>query len=340
MLNYIERLIANKLNFLFSRNIQIGNFFYYMFYTQQKDITGMSIKIQPRIQYNTKNKIQRALRTTITGLMMCLSTSLGDSFHKTIPNKIQPVVSETLSHDFIKNLNVIEKINMRGGITKCFDDEALKVLKSLMKKLTRPKTYVFPIDTAVHPYIPATGQFGSPRPQNRPHLGIDIYPVIYGRKPKTPIAVLSATDGIVISIKKSPEYDPKNLIANNIKILGYDGKIYSYDHLGRPEDYKQAKYTPLRQLGTIVQAGDTLGIVGKTGETNVWHLHFSVEDLAEKEKQLANPTWKNLSEKHKSYAEPRGQVNPLDSVKAGEIAKLLNKYRREKGLKVKYIDNL
>ena len=280
-----------------------------------------------------------AVKTGLTALLVCTPASVGDSFCKVTTKTFEPKAKVVLTKSLTQGLEVIEDINCRGGATHSFSETAVKKLKSIIASLDN-KTYVFPIDTALHPYIPSTGQFGSIRPAGRAHLGVDIYPRLYGRKPKTPVAVVSATDGIVVSVKKSPEYDPKNLIANNIKILGTDGKIYSYDHLGRPEDYKNTKYTPLKKLGEVVHSGDTLGTVGKTGETDVWHLHLGVEDLDEKAKQLKNPQWQKLFKHHSVYATPRGQVDPLDSCKAGEIAKILNQYKTDKGPKVDYIDKL
>lgn len=286
------------------------------------------------------NRTKSPLKVLAAAIMLSIPTPAGDSFSRCVATKASPKANIVLNEAMTKGMEIIENINCRGGITHCFDDISLKKLQKLITNSNTKNTFVFPIDSALHPYIPSTGQFGSVRPGGRAHLGVDIYPRLYGRKPKEPIAVLSATDGIVVSVKKSPEHDPKNLIANNIKILGTDGKIYSYDHLGRPEDYKNAKYTPLKNLGKIVHAGDTLGTVGKTGETEVWHLHLGVEDLAEKEKQMKNPVWQKLFKNYSVYATPRGQVDPLDSTKAGGISNILNHYKIDKGPKVDYLDKL
>lgn len=293
-------------------------------------------------------KLQSTVRTAVTAALLSLPLNKGcDTFVRNI-NKEFPAVEITLKAKSVRILEEVltsgyeteKQVNIRGGVTHSFKAEQLEKLRQTLLESGIQTNYTMPVDTAIAPYIPSTGQFGSIRPQGRAHLGIDIYPRLYGRKPKQPVAVLSATDGIVVSVKQSPEYDPKNLIANNIKIMAPDGKIYSYDHLGRPEDYKNSKYTPLKKLGEIVHAGDTLGTVGKTGETAVWHLHFAVEDLEAQKAQLKNPLWQKLFKKHSVYATPRGQVDPLNENKAGEISKYLNKYKIEKGEKVDYADNL
>ena len=296
---------------------------------------------------NSKNifirKISTATKVLMSSFLLSLPTPLAkDTFTKTpqiteiIPRHIVPKLNKSLT----KGLKIVENINIRGGVTHCYNDSSMLVLQKRLLNTGIKGQYTCPIDTAIKPYIPSTGQFGSIRPAGRTHLGIDIYPRLYGRKPKKPVAVVSATDGIAVSVKKSPQNDPNNLIANNIKIMAPDGKIYSYDHLGRREDYKGAKYTELKEIGSIIHAGDTLGTVGHTGETAVWHLHFSVEDLNIKKEQEHSTLWKDLHKRYSVYATPRGQIDPLDKEKAGTIADFLNLYRIDKGEKVSYYASL
>lgn len=289
-------------------------------------------------------KIKNSAKVIFAAILTLTPAGCGkDQFVKDFSTTITPIVQKyeaKLSKSFADSLKVVETINCRGGATHSYSDSSLSVLRTRLVESGIKTNYTMPVDTLIKPYIPSTGQFGSLRPAGRAHLGIDIYPRLYGRKPKEPVAVLSATDGIVVSVKRSPEKDPKNLIANNIKVMSSDGKIYSYDHLGRPEDYKNAKYTPLKKLGEVVHAGDTLGTVGKTGETDVWHLHFSVEDADAQKIQEKSAVWKNLFKRHSVYATPRGQVDPLDSSKAGDISMYLNKYKIDRGEKVSYVRDL
>lgn len=300
----------------------------------------------PAIASNRFTKLKTNLRTVFTAALLCMPVKTGcDIFVKNINKEIPKIettanVKNILNKALVEGFHIETQVNCRGGVTKTFHAEELEKLRQQLISSGIKTEYMLPVDSATGAYIPATGQFGSIRPQGRAHLGIDIYPRLYGRKPKQPVAVVSATDGIVVSVKESPAHDPKNLIANNIKIMAPDGKIYSYDHLGRSEDYKNAKYTPLKKLGEIIHAGDTLGTVGKTGETAVWHLHFAVEDLEAQKEQLKNPVWQKLFKNHSVYATPRGQVDPLDADKAGEISKYLNKYKIEKGAKVDYAGKL
>ncbi len=283
------------------------------------------------------NKIKQTAKAALIVMVSAFPIQTApDKFVKTAK---EPSVSTAMSV-MTKGLDIVQNINCRGGVTHCFSDSSLNVLRQRLISSNIKTVYKLPVDTAIKPYIPSTGQFGSIRPQNRPHLGIDIYPRLYGRKPKEPVAVMSATNGIVVSVKKSPEKDPKNLIANNIKIMSPDGKMYSYDHLGRPEDYKGAKFTELKNIGDIVQAGDTIGTVGKTGETEVWHLHFSVCDLDAQKAQQKNPIWQKLFKKNTVYATPMGQIDPLNKEKAGKISEVLGLYKTDKGPKVDYLEKL
>ena len=285
----------------------------------------------------------KAARIALTSLMFCLPAKTGTDIF--VKNMLQHSVAvETISKanglSCLKNIaskfEIVADTNCRGGITRGFKSADITLLKNKMQKLKLETKYIPPIDTGIRPYIPSTGHFGSIRPQNRPHLGVDIYPRLYGRKPQEPVYIMSATDGIVVSSKKSPAHDPQNLIANNIKVLAPDGKMYSYDHMARPEDYTGAKYFDLKSPGEIVHAGDTIGIVGRTGETVVWHLHFAVTDQNEIQRQLKNPLWKNLFKNHGVYAVPRGQVDPLNRKKAGNIADILKQYHIDSGKKVDY----
>lgn len=299
----------------------------------------------PKVHTPIFCRLKRSVKLLLGSVLISSSLNCckNDEFIKVIEREAPSIIKKVelrLEKKLADSLTIVEQVNARGGKTKCYNDSSLEVLKAKMLKSGFKNTYVFPIDSGINAYIPSTGQFGSPRPAGRPHLGIDIYPVLYGRKPKKPVAVMSAIDGIVISVKESPKKDPQNLIANNIKIMGTDGKVYNYDHLSRPEDYPNSKYFKLKELGSVVHSGDTIGTVGRTGETAVWHLHMGVNDLDSKQSQLKSDIWQKLFKKHSVYANPIGQVDPLDSTKAGNISEILNKYKIDKGEKVDYVKNL
>lgn len=294
-----------------------------------------------------KFNIKKTAKVILTAVLLSTPAKVAqDSFVKNLPRYDEILKCETLPQRIekvqksLKNFIPITVINERGGVSHTYCVEDLKKIQNILKTSRIKTSYVFPIDSALHPYIPSTGQFGSPRPAGRAHLGLDIYPQLYGRKPPKPVYITSATDGVVVSAKKSPEKDPKNLIANSIKIMSPDGKMYSYDHMARPEDYNGSKYFDIKTPGEYVKAGDTIGIIGRTGETAVWHLHMGVEDLNEMNRQLNNEQWQKLHKKYGVYAVPRGQVDPLNKLKAGEISDILNKYRIDKGPKVDYLDKL
>lgn len=115
-----------------------------------------------------------------------LNCCKNDEFIKVIEREAPSIIKKVelrLEKKLADSLTIVELVNARGGKTKCYNDSSLGVLKAKMLKSGFKNTYVFPIDSGINAYIPSTGQFGSPRPAGRPHLGIDIYPVLYGRKP-------------------------------------------------------------------------------------------------------------------------------------------------------------
>lgn len=77
----------------------------------------------------------------------------------------------------------------------------------------------------------------------------------------------------------------------------------------------------------MIKMCDKLGYVGKTGETDIWHLHLTVMTEKGLENQQNDPGWMALSKKSK-YTQLKGQVDPLNESEAGTIANLLNQYTR------------
>ena len=83
---------------------------------------------------------------------------------------------------------------------------------------------------------------------------------------------------------------------------------------------------PMPTVGTILKIGDPIGYVGSTGETSLWHLHFTVMTDEQLEKQVNDKSWQKIASQS-NYSKLKGQVNPLNPEEAGPIAYLLSEYR-------------
>lgn len=230
-----------------------------------------------------------------------------------------------LTAEILKDLNIIVETNFRGGKTTKFDSLSVEKLKNILKMDTLDRAESAPIKNAPNVYLCDFGMFGAKRPGGRPHMGLDVFVTPYSRKPKQPVLISSPIDGVVISSKKANDND--NLVSNSITIIGFDGKRYGFDHMARAKDYPKDKAVLLPQVGQIIKSGDSLGYVGSTGETSLWHLHLTVMSDEARAKQMADPKWVKLSEQS-AYTTLRGQVDPLDEKEAGKIAKWLNQYAK------------
>lgn len=240
--------------------------------------------------------------------------------------KIIAIAKKEILKEFLDKLNVIEETNFRGGKICRYDSVSIEKLKKELKT-TDTVFYSLPIENTPNVYLSGFGFFGAKRPGGRPHMGLDIFVSPYGKKPKIPVSIHAPIDGVVIASKKANEKD--NIIANSITILGVDGRKYAFDHMARREDYPKAKELLLPSVGQVIKAGDELGYVGHTGETELWHLHLTVmtdEGLA---RQLLDDNWRALSKKS-PYTSLKGQVDPLSEADAGAIANLLNQYKKTK----------
>jgi murein DD-endopeptidase MepM/ murein hydrolase activator NlpD len=118
-----------------------------------------------------------------------------------------------------------------------------------------PVRYVVPVEgirgAALH------SSFGAPRSGGRQHHGVDIL------APRgTP--VLAAARGMVVSTR------PNTLGGRVVWVAGAGRRLYYYAHLDR--------LAPHIGAGRTVEAGDTLGTVGSTGNARGGppHLHFGV----------------------------------------------------------------
>lgn len=183
---------------------------------------------------------------------------------------------------------------------------------------TLPQKYNLPIDTAYKPYIPAIGNFGAPKGL-LPNFGVDIFL----RKTDSAAApILAPTDGIIVR-----EITPKARRGFKItQLLSKDGNIYSFMYQINRQDYAKANHFPVaRKVGTEIKAKDTLGLV--TPKAPIVHLEVHNE-----EKEIAQHQSKTWQDLNLAFEIPlHGQVNPLDSAQAGDIAKTLQQYPLEKG---------
>lgn len=233
-----------------------------------------------------------------------------------------------ISPQDLNGLKVVTDTNFVGGISHRFDDESIQKLKERIHKPDSLLEYKSPIENSKNIYLEPFGYFFAKRPngnKNRPHLGLDIFVTQKSIKPKKPVLIQAPVDGVVISHKRAREKD--NVIGNCIILLGRDGRRYSFDHMARPNDYKDS--IPMPTVGTILKAGDSIGYVGRTGETALWHLHLTVMTDEQLENQKNAKYWQKLASQS-SYSQLKGQVNPLNPDEAGPIAYLLSQYKGAK----------
>lgn len=289
--------------------------------------------------YSANNSIKRQTNIPFKGgltkkIALLIPLTILPSF-KTFDNCARDVFSmsknmtvklkKEISTEVLNGLNIITETNFRGGKIIKFDSTSVEKLKNLIKRDSTEISYNSPIKNTPNVYLCKFGMFGAKRPQGRPHMGLDIFVTPYSMKPKKPILISSPVDGVVIAHKKAN--DKNNIIANSITILGVDGRQYAFDHMARAKDYPKDKAISLPEVGKIVKTGDSIGYVGNTGETSLWHLHLSVMTDEQLKKQLSDKNWIKLSKKSE-YTALKGQVDPLDEKGAGKIATFLNLYQR------------
>ena len=225
----------------------------------------------------------------------------------------------------LDGLKIVADTNFVGGVSHRFDDESVQKLKERIYKPDSLLEYIAPIEKKSNIYLEPFGYYFANRPngnKKRPHMGLDIFVSKLSRKPKKPVLIQAPVDGVVISHKRAREKD--NLIGNSIVLLGRDGRRYGFDHMARARDYRDS--IPMPTVGTILHAGDSIGYVGATGETVMWHLHFTVMTDEALDTQRESDYWKKLAAQS-GYSEAKGQVNPLNREEAGPIADILSKYR-------------
>lgn len=225
----------------------------------------------------------------------------------------------------LEGLTIVTDTNFVGGIVHHFDKKSVQKLKARIYKPDSQLEYKAPIENASNIYLEPFGYFFANRPNGksqRPHMGLDVYVSPFSRKPEKPVLIQSPIDGVIISHKRARKED--NVIGNSVVLLGRDGRRYGFDHMARPDDYPDS--IPMPTVGTIIKAGDPIGYVGSTGETTMWHLHFTVMTDEALEKQINSKYWRTLASQA-GYSELKGQVNPLSREDAGPVADLLSEYR-------------
>lgn len=248
-----------------------------------------------------------------------------NSEETTIPSTYYLPNTNCITPQDLNGLTIVADTNFAGGISHCFDTESIQKLKDRIYMPDSLLEYKLPIKNDNNIYLEPFGYFWANRPnrnKKRPHLGLDIFVSPDSRKPKKPVLIQAPVDGVVISHKRAREKD--NVIANCVILLGRDGRRYSFDHIARPSDYEDSISMPT--VGTILKAGDSIGYVGNTGETALWHLHLAVMTDEQLEKQINDKYWQKIASQS-SYSQLKGQVNPLNPEEAGPIAYLLSQYR-------------
>ena len=245
-----------------------------------------------------------------------------------VQTKPIPTQSEFITKNDLEGLKIITEVNFAGGVIHCYDSASVQKLKQRIFTPESQLTFKAPIENAPNIYLEPFGYFFANRPngnKKRPHMGLDIFISPYSRKPKNPVLIQAPVDGVIISHKRARKED--NVIGNAVTLLGCDGRKYSFDHMARPDDYPDS--IPMPTVGTVLKAGDPIGYAGCTGETSLWHLHFSVMTDEAKQMQLNSKMWQTLASQA-GYSKIKGQVNPLDKKAAGPVAELLSKYRGAK----------
>ena len=280
-----------------------------------------------------KQKFKNVLFPILTITAMAIPVKTGVE-QKIVPKEPENPVSTSIyyppkenciSLQDLNGLKIVTDTNYVGGITHCFDDESIQILKDRIHMPDSLIEYKAPIENDNNIYLEPFGYFFANRPngnKKRPHLGLDIYVSKNSRKPKKPVLIQAPVDGVVISHKRAREKD--NAVANCIILLGRDGRRYSFDHMARQDDY--ADSIPMPTVGTILKAGDPIGYVGATGETSMWHLHLTVMTDEQLDKQMNDKNWQKIASQSR-YSQLKGQVNPLNPEDAGPIAYILSEYR-------------
>jgi murein DD-endopeptidase MepM/ murein hydrolase activator NlpD len=111
---------------------------------------------------------------------------------------------------------------------------------------------------------------------NHPGTDIFIWPFPWNKMDSDLVEVVAAAPGLIVY--KQDGYDDRSCSANNtpwnaISVQHADGSIAWYGHLKRSSLTSKA-------VGSTVEAGEYLGVVGSSGNSTGPHLHFELHNAA------------------------------------------------------------
>lgn len=164
---------------------------------------------------------------------------------------------------------------IKGGIDGVFGGATAVAIRKFQETKAIPATGLVDLRTAIalgvveQPSVqlkvfPVQGlcsfsnTWHAPRPGGRVHLGVDIIA-------KEGNLLYAVTDGVISKV-----YDAAVDVraGNGVRLLAADGTYFFYGHMKHLAEGIA--------LGSTVKAGQVLGYVGKTGDTNTPHLHFEI----------------------------------------------------------------
>lgn len=181
---------------------------------------------------------------------------------------------------------VASDIELKGGVDGVFGVATAVAIQKFQERNGLGVTGVLDIATAIKLGIMAAPDFAlqvfpvqglcsfadtwhAPRSGGRLHIGVDII----AREGNLIYAVADGT------INKLYTVGTDRLAGNGVRLTMANGTYFFYGHMQRLADGIG--------LGSKVKAGQVLGYVGKTGETNTPHLHFEIHPFGG---EAINPT--------------------------------------------------
>ena len=161
---------------------------------------------------------------------------------------------------YLKRLSFAKKVhpNLFPQLKKCSKFVFITFASLVTIGLLLPQNFVIPVQNAVKGNWDDETFWYYPWGQSIVHKGVDIFAA-----EGTP--VLSATEGVVVSVEKTGNG------GNVIYVLGPKWRLHYYAHLQSVETY----------FGAYVHTGAIVGKVGNTGNaaTTPPHLHYSIQTL-------------------------------------------------------------
>jgi peptidoglycan hydrolase-like protein with peptidoglycan-binding domain len=178
----------------------------------------------------------------------------------------------------VQNALIAAGIEVKGGVDGIFGGATFTALQkfqtanglTITGTITNPTALKLGVITAPAVSIavfPVQGNcsfentWHAPRGADRLHLGVDII----AREGNLEYAVADGT------ITKLYTVGVDKLAGNGVRLTMASGTYFFYGHMSKLADGIS--------IGTKVKAGQVIGYVGKTGDTNTSHLHFEVHPL-------------------------------------------------------------